>query len=168
MVEINLLPWRSTLKQYQQKQLRYMLLLTFIVILSLLWGMREYGLHEEKQLTARIKHLKQRIHYLQSQSSRPTKKVSKQMSDHLTFRKQQLRMEALWIAVGNLKTKDVCFTKLTSHQGALHVAGQARSAMVLTTFLTHWPDPPLFTSIKLTAMQQRAQVIHFEAYAYAI
>lgn len=156
MVEINLLPWREYTRLYQAKQMKKILFLTLTLCVIPVTGMVLVLTWHEKQLHARITELKKETGRYAVQKPLPAKqdrldeaKTSKKYLD------RQAATQKFFGELASISAANLCFTSVTRVMNKITFSGNARSAVDLTDFLTHWQAASFFSEIKIEQIEQQ-------------
>jgi Tfp pilus assembly protein PilN len=157
VVDINLLPWRASLRLYQGRQIKRTFLIFVFVATTLFLGLRAFMLHKERQVQVSITKWEAKLASYERRKARPSHTNTLSTSALLALRQHQVATQKLFAAMTQLKDTEMCFINMTRTNNKVSFSGYTRSTQGLTTLLTSWPAAPLFSEVKLEQLESQQQ-----------
>ena len=152
MVNINLLPWRTTLSKYQKRALQKNLFRWALLAMVLLWSMHWVITSKHQKILAQITHLKQKMDDYQTALTVQQAKhqVMNQMHNIIHYAEET---EKLLRSLSN-HYPALCFNEMIRDKNSLLVRGETYSSTDLTAFLQHWQAADLFAEIRIKSIER--------------
>lgn len=166
MVEVNLLPWRHLQIRYERR----VVLQIWISVIAISLIVSAYT---HVKLSVRLATLQARITHLQEQNQLSINKkkqdVGAKQQQQLDLRPWLQKLRAYQQATLELMLKlkqphapILCFAEITRVNDTIQFSGMTRSAFDLTDFLMQWAAAPIFSRIRLNALEkQQSQLMQF-------
>lgn len=159
MVNLNLFSWRNFLQIYQQRVVIKSLLTSILMTSLIIIFLHFFIIERVNKMNSHIQILQEEINLKTSKLSQPEEDEIKKMLAYGIYTQQ-------FFTLLSIHTPDFCFTEVVRNKNRMTFIGQARSSLQLSDFLRNFRAAHLFTEIKVDAIDQIDNNVHFQFHAF--
>jgi Tfp pilus assembly protein PilN len=163
MVTINLFPWRQRQQIYQQRMLKKIIGVAFL--LTTVANIILYGalLHKENHARLRLAAIKRELKRYAALQARIAVKTNFAAPISMTKEliEEQETIKTFFARMGEAYAAEVCFTSLAREQNKMTFVGRARSPSDMSQFFQEWQNTRLFPEMQIEKLEQRHDALKF-------
>lgn len=157
MAEMNLLPWRSYERAFQQKRLKSIMTSMTLFMLAVLMIVHFVISNMQHNARFRLTVLNNDLKVMRSHfeaasgvgsNNNPDLKENRRLRDHYRFNTLFFKQ------FGEMAHIGICFTKIQHVNGSWRFSGKAASSSALTSFLLQWPMAERFGEIHVNSLER--------------